>query len=77
MEEEVEDAKRYDCVCPSCNEEFWASLSILQLMGQLDKGHGSCPECKMFLNLTFEPDSEKMICIPWDTYLETKKVSNY
>ena len=40
------------CICPVCGYEFWACKSIAQEMGALECGHGSCPGCNTFHNLT-------------------------
>jgi hypothetical protein len=74
--EQVNLVERYDCRCPKCEYEFVAALSMFQLMGNLDAGHGSCPSCKLFLNLTFDPNNKKMICIPWEDYLIKINVNN-
>lgn len=65
--------KRYRCKCPICGREFWACKSIAQEdWGMLDAGHGSCPGCETFHNLTFDEKTEEMIVTPWDKFLEEK-----
>lgn len=53
--------KRYPCTCAACNRIFYAMKSIAQEWGMNDMGHGSCPKCNQFQNLTFDPATEVMI----------------
>ena len=63
------DQKYYPVECCVCGCEFNAARSILQMMGQNDAGHGTCPECKQFLNLTYVPQEEKMVSKKWEDYI--------
>jgi len=66
--------KRYYCKCPVCGKEFWACKSILQEDFEMaDKGHGTCPKCKTFHNLTVDEENERMIVTPWKEYLKRKE----
>ncbi len=66
--------KRYNCKCPICGREFWACKSIAQeAFGMPEAGHGSCPGCNTFHNLTFDEKNEVMIITPWDKFMEEKK----
>ena len=65
--------KRYRCDCP-CGNTFWACKSIFQEFFKNDKaGHGSCPECKTFYNLTFDAENECMKLTKWEDYIEKCK----
>lgn len=66
--------ERYDTKCCSCGHEFSASKSIMQEWGILDAGHGSCPECGEFLNLTYDPDKEIMVTLKWDDHVKSKEM---
>lgn len=66
--------ERYSCKCPICGHEFWACKSIAQEdFGMPDAGHGSCPSCKTFHNLTWDEDNKKMMVKPWDEYIKEIK----
>lgn len=64
--------KRYKCDC-KCGNVFYACKSITQSWGILDAGHGSCPKCKTFYNLTVDEDNDRMILRPWEEYLESRR----
>lgn len=66
----------YNAKCSECGYEFQASKSIFQEMGILDHGHGSCPKCHTFLNLTFNEEKQEMITMNWDKYLKERKGEN-
>jgi len=59
--------KRYKCEC-KCGNVFYATKSILQNMGMLNAGCGSCPKCKTFYNLTLDEENEIMELLEWDEY---------
>lgn len=67
-----DNRKRYECNCP-CGKIFYATKSIMQEWGILDRGHGSCPQCKTFYNLTFDEQTEKMILTLWDDFVKDLK----
>ena len=70
MPEEIKDErKRYECNC-KCGKTFYACKSIFQELGQLDLGHGSCPECFAFYNLSVDEENSKMILTEWNDYLK-------
>ena len=64
--------KRYKCEC-KCGGVFYACKSLFQEMGELDKGHGTCPKCETFLNLTFDEKNEKMVLTEWNEWIEKRK----
>lgn len=69
----MEDTReRYKCECP-CGKVFYAAKSIFQYWGILDAGHGSCPECKTFYNLTVQEETKSMKLTPWDEYVASIK----
>lgn len=69
----MEDTReRYKCECP-CGKVFYAAMSLAQSWGSLDAGHGSCPECKTFYNLTVQEETKSMKLTPWDEYIENRK----
>jgi hypothetical protein len=61
------------CICPVCGYEFWACKSIAQEMGARECGHGSCPGCNTFHNLTVDEVNKSMIVTPWDKYMKQKE----
>lgn len=63
----------YRAKCPKCGQDFVACKSIMQEWGMLENGHISCPGCKTFLNLTFNPNQEVMVATDWNEWLESKK----
>lgn len=66
--------ERYSCICPICNNEFWACKSIFQEdFGIPDRGSGNCPKCKTYHNLTVDEQNKKMIVTPWEEYMNRKK----
>lgn len=67
------DQKYYPVECCVCGCEFNVAKSIFQSWGMNDAGHGSCPRCKEFLNLTYVPEEEKMISKKWDDYLKVRR----
>lgn len=67
------NVKAYPVSCCVCNHKFYASKSIAMDMGKLDAGHGSCPNCNTFLNLTFVPEQNRMVSTKWEDYLNTLK----
>lgn len=70
---EEDNRKRYYCKCPVCGREFWACKSIAQeAWGMPEAGHGRCPGCKTFHNLTFDSENQQMIVIPWEDYIIKK-----
>lgn len=73
MNEEQDIKQRYKCECP-CGNIFYATKSIAQESGYLDKGFGSCPKCKIFYNLIVNEDTKKMELTPWDEYIEKMKL---
>lgn len=68
--------ERYRFKCPSCNKEFFAAKSIGQELGILDAGHGRCPNCEEFLNLTFNPETNEMDATKWDEYIKRREATN-
>lgn len=64
--------ERYSCKCPVCGHEFWAAKSLAHEMGILDGGHGSCPSCGTFHNLTLDEGNKKMLVKPWDKYINER-----
>lgn len=68
---ETENKKVYDVKCVACDHEFYASKSMAQeIFGWNDKGSGSCPRCKTYLNLTFNEEEQRFISMEWNLYLE-------
>ena len=66
--------KRYPCICPICNNKFWACKSIFQGgFGMPELGSGSCPKCNTFYNLTVDEENNRMIVTPWDQYISSKR----
>ena len=65
--------KRYRCDCV-CGKTFYACKSIFQEhFGKDDGGHGSCPQCNAFYNLTFDAENECMELTKWDDYIDKLK----
>lgn len=65
------EKKKYKCKCPICGCEFFAQKSLFQEMfKEIDMGHGSCPDCKEFLNLKVDEENECMIVTPWEEYIK-------
>lgn len=71
----MKDTKRFKAVCSECGHAFYACKSIAQELGLLDEGHGSCPKCKTFLNLTFDEKSNEMKTMSWNKYLKFVGIS--
>lgn len=67
-----EDRQRYKAVCCKCGTKFYACKSIVQEIGIIDAGCGSCPKCRTFLNLTFDEQSKEMKTTEWDKYLKER-----
>lgn len=66
----MEDNKvRYRAVCSECSHVFYACKSLAQEFGRLDLGCGSCPQCKTFLNLTYDTKNNEMKTMEWNKYL--------
>lgn len=65
--------KRYKAVCCVCDNVFYAGKSISQKLGILDGGHGSCPKCGEFLNLTFDYDKQEMETTKWSDWVSTQR----
>lgn len=61
---------RYNFTCPNCMYGQSADTSIFMRMG-LNRGHGSCMNCDVFLHLEIMPDlfGDKMKAIMWGEYL--------
>ena len=61
---------RYNFTCPNCMYEQSADVSIAMHMG-LNKGHGSCMNCGVFLHLEITPDlfGDEMKATMWGEYL--------
>ena len=64
--------ERYKTVCCKCGNIFYASKSLAQQFGLNDSGCGSCPKCKTFLNLTYDPDENEMKTKAWNDYIKIK-----
>ncbi|AZR72513.1 hypothetical protein BBF96_03415 [Anoxybacter fermentans] len=64
--------KRYPCKCAICDHQFFVTKSILQHSGYNECGHGRCPKCKTFLNLTFVPELEIMRSMEWSEYVKRR-----
>lgn len=64
--------ERYKAVCCECGNVFYACKSIAQELGVLDAGHGSCPNCKTFLNLKFNEENKEMNTMKWKDYLKIR-----
>ncbi|PJI06595.1 MULTISPECIES: hypothetical protein [Clostridium] len=73
----MKDEKRFKTVCSECGHTFYACKSIAQELGLLDAGHGSCPECKTFLNLTFDKNNNETKTIAWNKYLKSVGISTF
>lgn len=69
--------KRYECKCPICGCIFWACKSIAQEDWEMpEAGHGSCPNCNTFHNLTFDEENRQMIVTPWDQFIRERNEKN-
>lgn len=63
--------KRYAATCCICGHAFYAALSIMQRnFGVNDGGHGHCPGCNEFLNLTFNPEAQRIETMKWSDYVQ-------
>jgi hypothetical protein len=63
--------ERYEATCCVCGNTFFAALSIAQRdFGMNDAGHGRCPKCNEFLNLTYDPELQRMKTMKWDDYVQ-------
>lgn len=71
----MKDEKSFKVVCSECGHTFYARKSIAQELGLPNAGHGSCPECKTFLNLTFDENSNEMKTMAWNKYLKSVGIS--
>jgi len=67
-----ENRPGYKAICCECGHVFHACKSIAQDMGVSDAGCGSCPECKTFLNLTFDEENKEMKTMEWQKYLSSR-----
>lgn len=65
--------ERYKAVCCVCGNVFYASKSIAQEWGVLDGGHGDCPKCNEFLNLTFDCDKQEMKTTKWSDWVSIQR----
>jgi len=63
------DRQRYRSVCCKCGNVFYACKSMAQEIGVADAGHGSCPKCNTFLNLTFDEETKEMKTVEWEKYV--------
>ncbi|MBL8060614.1 MAG: hypothetical protein JNK63_07880 [Chthonomonas sp.] len=55
----------YGCKCSECGYEFAAKPSLLMLSG-VNKGSGSCIECKTLLRLSIDDSGEYMNSARWE-----------
>lgn len=60
--------KKYDVQCPECGKKFWVKPSLFHMMGAFNLGGGSCPSCKLHLNICYLPDEGKMKLRPFDEF---------
>ncbi|MCR3759354.1 hypothetical protein KYB31_10180 [Clostridium felsineum] len=67
----MENRERFKAMCNECGHTFYACKSIVQEIGILDAGHGSCHKCRTFLNLTFDENSNEMKTMEWSKYLKS------
>ena len=65
--------KRYKCKCSECGHTSYATKSIFQTMGILDRGMGRCLNCKTFLNLIFDEEKQIMVSRHWEEYVKEVK----
>ncbi|WP_018250349.1 hypothetical protein [Orenia marismortui] len=72
----MSEEKRYEATCCVCGNEFFANKSIMQHSGINEAGHGRCPECETFLNLTFDPEQEIMLTKKWDDFLAERRANS-
>lgn len=52
--------KRYDITFPHCEGKFDTAPSIFHMMGAYELGGGSCPDCKGFMEIHFNPEDNSM-----------------
>lgn len=72
-----DNMKRYECKCPVCGRIFWACKSIAQEdWNMLEAGHGSCPGCNTFHNLTFDKENQRMVVTPWEEFIKKQEARN-
>lgn len=64
--------ERYDFICAKCEHEQWAAPSIMMTGFGMNRGHGSCLNCKTALHLEITPDiyGNKMVSEIWDEWLK-------
>lgn len=66
--------KKYDIQCCSCQAQCWTKPSMAHMMGLFQGGHASCPGCKTFLNIIYDPDTDSMKTRPFsERVAELKK----
>jgi hypothetical protein len=66
---------RYDCKCIKCNSDFIVKPSPA-MQHRLNTGHGNCPDCKLFLHLYIDQQTNTMISEEWNDYLMRRKDEN-
>lgn len=64
-EEDEDDRKRYEIICPHCGEMQYVCKSILHELGVSRGGYASCLKCGGKMNLVFDYGSETMTAKKW------------
>ncbi len=66
MKEVKDNRKRYKIICPYCGKVQYACKSIMHELGIEDAGHGGCLECKGFMKLLYNAESDTMTAEKWE-----------
>lgn len=61
-----DNRKRYKIFCPYCGKEQYACKSIAHELGMSNAGHGTCLDCKGFMRLIFNEESQEMTAEKWE-----------
>lgn len=66
MKEVEDNRKRYKIICPYCGKVQYACKSIMHEWGIEDAGHGGCLDCKGFMKLLYNAESDTMTAEKWE-----------
>ena len=69
----MDQENRYPATCCVCQHHFEAAKSIAQRAFNMpEAGHGACPKCGTFLNLTFNEAEQRMDTKSWEDWAEAR-----
>lgn len=70
---EEDKRKRYQINCPYCGKAQYACKSMLHEMRYYEAGRGTCMNCKGFMKLICNPESDTMTAEEWETVKADRK----